>query len=599
MFVRRVVCISGLLLLFHCVYSQESLKSKYQELTQLYDGEQYEEARVLADTLSKQAISVGDQEIELRANVIRAFCRQRLKMIANQTVPLLEKALENPEFIDPKYEADIYWALGASYPVSGDHYKSHLEDHFKKSDSLLYIGLELFEKRNDRDGVVRVHRSLGLARFYDEDFIGAMNSWQRAYELALEFDYSDMVGLVTNIAILHNTANRWEDALEIGNSLLNDVDKDEIYWKYSNLFLTMGNAQGRLKNWRQAAQNYAQIIRIVNDDKGKLVKMWTYESLARCYLALKEFDSLEYWVNQSEEYFDQINARRTRHYMNLYKGYLELEKGSYEKALSYADLHLKQAQKDNWADKYSENNKLRYEIYREWGKPGEALPFYEKHMAYEDSTSNSNFSKVFDDYKVMLATAEQRADILQLEKDVQSKNLRIWLVSIGLGLSLIAAFFVVKYYRVRRIKAQEELFRKEQQLTDHTVAMLRKNQAMAEIDELVKGIGKKSNGELVRSVQRMERVLSLDRKEEESWNQFLEYFGAIHSDFFTKLKNKYKDLSSNDLKHCALIRMNLSLKQAADIFGVGPGSVKVARYRLKKKMNLDDDSSIFDALATV
>ncbi|MDD5507661.1 MAG: LuxR C-terminal-related transcriptional regulator [Bacteroidales bacterium] len=46
-------------------------------------------------------------------------------------------------------------------------------------------------------------------------------------------------------------------------------------------------------------------------------------------------------------------------------------------------------------------------------------------------------------------------------------------------------------------------------------------------------------------------------------------------------------------KHLAmLIRLNLSTKEIATLLNISPKSVEVARYRLKKKLNLQQDDNL-------
>jgi DNA-binding CsgD family transcriptional regulator len=52
------------------------------------------------------------------------------------------------------------------------------------------------------------------------------------------------------------------------------------------------------------------------------------------------------------------------------------------------------------------------------------------------------------------------------------------------------------------------------------------------------------------------------------------------------------------LKICALTKLNLSLKEIASILGISPESVKVARSRIKKKLNLTQDEDFINFLGT-
>jgi len=76
---------------------------------------------------------------------------------------------------------------------------------------------------------------------------------------------------------------------------------------------------------------------------------------------------------------------------------------------------------------------------------------------------------------------------------------------------------------------------------------------------------------------------------ENNWDDFKLHFEKVHPDFFTKLGNAYPSLSQTDNKHCAYIRMKLNTKEIARLLGISATSVQMARFRLKKKMNLGKD----------
>jgi DNA-binding CsgD family transcriptional regulator len=56
--------------------------------------------------------------------------------------------------------------------------------------------------------------------------------------------------------------------------------------------------------------------------------------------------------------------------------------------------------------------------------------------------------------------------------------------------------------------------------------------------------------------------------------------------FYSKLHEKYPDLTHNEIRLSALIRLNLSSKEIASILNISIKSVEMNRYRLRKKMQL-------------
>jgi DNA-binding CsgD family transcriptional regulator len=73
------------------------------------------------------------------------------------------------------------------------------------------------------------------------------------------------------------------------------------------------------------------------------------------------------------------------------------------------------------------------------------------------------------------------------------------------------------------------------------------------------------------------------------------YFEQINKSFFTKLKTINADLTQNDIKLAALIKLRFNIKEAASVLNLSPNSIKGARSRLRNKLKLEssDDLSLF------
>lgn len=83
---------------------------------------------------------------------------------------------------------------------------------------------------------------------------------------------------------------------------------------------------------------------------------------------------------------------------------------------------------------------------------------------------------------------------------------------------------------------------------------------------------------------------------DEEWNEFKMHFEKVHPLFFHKLKQQSKELTENDLRLCAYIKIGMRAKEIAQILSVSPDSIKMSRYRIKKKLNAIGDTSIDDFL---
>jgi hypothetical protein len=88
------------------------------------------------------------------------------------------------------------------------------------------------------------------------------------------------------------------------------------------------------------------------------------------------------------------------------------------------------------------------------------------------------------------------------------------------------------------------------------------------------------------------KVLSIIRKgidEEKDFLVLQNYYQDVNKSFYLWLKEQYPELTSQELKFCCMIRSNLSTKEIATVLNISPRSVEVKRYRLKKKLQLQDN----------
>ncbi len=71
-----------------------------------------------------------------------------------------------------------------------------------------------------------------------------------------------------------------------------------------------------------------------------------------------------------------------------------------------------------------------------------------------------------------------------------------------------------------------------------------------------------------------------------TWKEFELTFKQVHKSFYKNLYEKYPNLTSRDKRLCALLILNLSSKEIAQITGETFKNVENARTRLRKKLDI-------------
>jgi ligand-binding sensor domain-containing protein len=151
--------------------------------------------------------------------------------------------------------------------------------------------------------------------------------------------------------------------------------------------------------------------------------------------------------------------------------------------------------------------------------------------------------------------------------------------------------------RLKRLnnELQEEIEHKSSELYAQTMYMIRKNELIEkvknEISNFYNGLSRHKTQPLY---ERIEALLNQNMDAEEDWKMFLIQFEQHHQDFFKHLISTYPDLTSNDLKLCACLKLNLSSKDIAALLSISLRGVENSRYRLRKKLQLAPNQNLND-----
>ncbi len=70
----------------------------------------------------------------------------------------------------------------------------------------------------------------------------------------------------------------------------------------------------------------------------------------------------------------------------------------------------------------------------------------------------------------------------------------------------------------------------------------------------------------------------------------------LHQEFFGRLKEKFPDLSNNDLRMCAYLKIGLNSKEIAELLNIQPSSFYISRSRLRKKLSLKPEEDLYSFL---
>ena len=325
-----------------------------------------------------------------------------------------------------------------------------------------------------------------------------------------------------------------------------------------------------------------------------------------------EKDSL-FWV-LSENYNNLTSVY-------LSKGKLDLAKQSLEKA-------NEMAKKSNSERLLIDNIELASQIAFAKGNYKVAYNLiHEKELLQENAFAKNKLERIEEELEVKKKLKQQaiiERQTLILDQQKKEKRLTVTFVSV---LFVITIIFVAFYYRrqldVHRLEqemilknkqlVEQELSRKkdeissqQEQITMHNNELIdliyyikSKDKLVDKVQAMIKDIYKIATSETQNQLKMITVFIKQHRDKEKKINLFTDHLEAIESRFYAALETKHPNLTKNEKVLAAYLRIGLSTKEIAFLIDSTPKTVNMARYRLRKNLNLETDDNLVDYFATI
>ncbi|WP_142783401.1 helix-turn-helix and ligand-binding sensor domain-containing protein [Changchengzhania lutea] len=146
--------------------------------------------------------------------------------------------------------------------------------------------------------------------------------------------------------------------------------------------------------------------------------------------------------------------------------------------------------------------------------------------------------------------------------------------------------------RIKNEKLNEAIENKNRELAISTMSIIKKNEVLSSIKKELKNTKKPNNESVI-------KLIDSNINNNKDWKFLEEAFNNVDKDFLDKVKNAYPEMTPNDLRFCAYLRLNLTSKEIAPLLNISVRSVETRRYRLRKRMNLPHDTSLTDHILKI
>jgi len=412
----------------------------------------------------------------------------------------------------------------------------------------------------------------------------------------------------------------YDEAMAIYKRLHNAEGIAVTYGKIGHLYEKHQRYDSAFYYQRQALNAYQKI-----GHKYGIAKI--YENLGSIFEDLEQYDSAYHYFRQSLLLYQQTDNRVDRIEVLNNLGDIFRKTGHYRKGLEQTQQALQLAHQTNELYQLSA-------ACRDMGKS--------YHLLHRDDSS-FYYLELSRKYLLEIYSREgiKETAFLQALYDTEKKNREIENLKYGRKISMLISISVTAIiillivssilitnrqklkiknerqnnhiYETRHELIQAELKNKKmaeeqlknqlesktKELSIHTLHVIQKNQLLEELrgrlEEIVKDEKRDQKKQLRQIIQRIGQNFNQDQY----WADFRNIFEQIHQSFFENLKVHSEELTANDFRLIALLKMNLGSGDIATLLGISPDSLRVARYRLRKKLNLGQGENLSAFLQTI
>lgn len=157
----------------------------------------------------------------------------------------------------------------------------------------------------------------------------------------------------------------------------------------------------------------------------------------------------------------------------------------------------------------------------------------------------------------------------------------------------------LNFKKLQEQNLHQELETRSRELTANALHIIQKNEFLESLKSELKEVKKSKDEVLNKKVKKIIKSIDLNFNLDDDWQEFETIFQQVHEEFFLELRKEFPNLSAAEVRLCAMLRLNLNSKDIATIMGISQDSLRISRYRLRKKLGIDKGANLYSFIMNI
>ncbi|MFB9051760.1 tetratricopeptide repeat protein [Formosa undariae] len=508
--------------------------------------------------------------------------------------------------------AFVFFNTEISAQESPNNSRRNIDSVFTELNELL----DKAEYDENREALISSH--IQLANFYEH--LGIENEAIKHYHDALEkHNQADTTAIYigNKMSSIYLSLKQYKNATSYLTKSLAIAEQIDFKKGKAICYGLLGSVAEKESNYNLALKNQEEslsIFKTLTDSTGLAI---TYENIGSIYEDLGQFENALNYFLKAKTYSKSIPSYIKINILNnIGDAHRKMMKPN--EALPYSLLALEKSKTSK--NTHQEESALKDLAlnYADLGDYKIAFDYMLKYKDLNEKQIESQNAELVSSLQILYEVEEREAQVklLNTQHEVDTIRQNIILLSCAFLILLLLGWFLyfrkrkkqqskIQHYKNELLQAnlekkiqeeanlQREIDIKISALTNYSLHLSHKNKMISDISRTLINI-KDRNTVLIKSkLEALIKEINLDLSQEQEWTEFISYFEQINPHFFQSLKNEVtKELTPSELRLCMLLKLNLSSKDIASILRITPDSVRIARYRVRKKLRIDSKEDL-------
>lgn len=490
-----------------------------------------------------------------KSAILNQLSKANSENASDQAIQYAERALNLArKYNDLQNEALALQNLCLGY-LYNDIYDKALENGL--------AALEIFEALGDSNYKASILSTLGWLYYDIQNADLALNYHQKVLDIYLELDDQENIAMGYNsLGLVYSLKGEYEKALSYYLLSLEIAKKNGLKNRAASAHSNLGMTYSSLTSYQLALDHLQDALKLKQGTSAVLSIAEIWNQMGKTYTGTGQFEDAEASLEKARTYIEQSTSKASQ-------------------------------------EKLMDNYEYAADLFAAKGEYEKAFAALKQYSSIRNTILSDDKTNRLSEMRLLYETEKREGEIKLLESQKKIDRLIRNSSIAGFILFVIIGYLIYSKLKSKHLQAKlekeslkDKLDFKSKELTTFALHIAQRNEILGQFVSSLSEIEKQAKSNTANDVRGLIQQIEQSRQVNQDLEDFHINVENAYKDFFYNLSKRFPNLTENEKRLSAQVRLQLSNKDIAALNNISVKSVEMARYRLRKHFGLDTKDSL-------